>query len=81
MYCLSAGALPVAEIRAWSRQYDASRTEGMDDRSMSRLMEWLPNQVPENDDVSALVHGDFRIDNMILHPTEPTVAAVLDWEL
>lgn len=53
----------------------------MDDRSMSRLMEWLPNQVPENDDVSALVHGDFRIDNMILHPTEPTVAAVLDWEL
>ena len=47
---------------------------------MNRLMEWLPATVPA-DDQTSIVHGDYRLDNMILHATEPKVIAVLDWEL
>ena len=47
---------------------------------MDRLIAWLPANIPEGDD-TALVHGDFRLDNMIFHPSEPRVLAVLDWEL
>jgi aminoglycoside phosphotransferase (APT) family kinase protein len=47
---------------------------------MDRLMQWLPQNIPA-DDSSCIVHGDFRLDNMIFHPTEPRVLAVLDWEL
>jgi aminoglycoside phosphotransferase (APT) family kinase protein len=47
---------------------------------MERLIEWLPDHIPEEDSV-ALVHGDFKLDNTIVHPTEPRVIAVLDWEL
>jgi aminoglycoside phosphotransferase (APT) family kinase protein len=47
---------------------------------MDRLLDWLPVNIPPGDD-SALVHGDFRCDNMIFHPTEPRILAVLDWEL
>jgi aminoglycoside phosphotransferase (APT) family kinase protein len=66
------------QIKRWSQQYDAARTGEL--ASMDRLIEWLPTQVPA-DDETRLVHGDFRLDNMIFHPSEPRVLAVLDWEL
>jgi aminoglycoside phosphotransferase (APT) family kinase protein len=47
---------------------------------MNRLIEWLPGNIPD-DESSAVVHGDFRLDNLIIHPSEPRVVAVLDWEL
>ena len=47
---------------------------------MDRLIEWLPDNIPDDDSASA-VHGDYRLDNIIIHPTEPEVIAVLDWEL
>ena len=62
----------------WSKQYLASKTD--DIKSMDRLMTWLAENVP-NDETTAIVHGDFRLENMIVHPTEPRVIAVLDWEL
>jgi aminoglycoside phosphotransferase (APT) family kinase protein len=66
------------QIDRWSRQYKASETEKIE--AMDRLMEWLPSNIPAGDDTT-IVHGDYRIDNMIFHPTEPRVLAVLDWEL
>jgi aminoglycoside phosphotransferase (APT) family kinase protein len=67
------------QIGRWSRQYlddaDAGRSDAMD-----KLVEWLPNNIPAGEEVS-VVHGDYRCDNMIFHPTEPKVLAVLDWEL
>jgi aminoglycoside phosphotransferase (APT) family kinase protein len=66
------------QIGRWSKQYQASETEPIP--AMDRLIEWLPGRVPA-DDETGLVHGDFRLDNLILHPTEPRVLAVLDWEL
>jgi aminoglycoside phosphotransferase (APT) family kinase protein len=66
------------QIARWSRQYRASETERID--SMERLIEWLPAHIPAGDD-TAIVHGDLRIDNLIFHPTEPRILAVLDWEL
>jgi len=66
------------QIDRWMKQYKASETSSIP--SMNRLMEWLPATTPE-DDKTSIVHGDYRLDNMILHPTEPKVIAVLDWEL
>ena len=66
------------QIDRWSRQYKASETERIE--AMDRLIEWLPRNIPEGE-ASAIVHGDYRIDNMIFHATEPRVLAVLDWEL
>jgi len=66
------------QVGKWSKQYMASKTDPID--SMDRLMEWLPLNIPD-DDSTTIVHGDFRLENMIVHPTEPTVVAVLDWEL
>jgi aminoglycoside phosphotransferase (APT) family kinase protein len=66
------------QIGRWSKQYEASATGELS--SMDRLMQWLPQNIPA-DDSSCIVHGDFRLDNMIFHPTEPRVLAVLDWEL
>jgi len=67
------------QIARWSKQYledeAAGRYPGMD-----RLIEWLPTAIPD-DDETRVVHGDFRCDNMIFHPTEPHILAVLDWEL
>ena len=66
------------QINRWSRQYVASETETIE--AMNALMEWLPDNLP--DDVPpVIVHGDYRIPNLILHPTEPRVVAILDWEL
>jgi aminoglycoside phosphotransferase (APT) family kinase protein len=70
------------QIGRWSRQYVASATEPID--AMDRLIEWLPAHVPAGARDAAevaIVHGDFRLDNMVFHPTEPRVLAVLDWEL
>jgi len=68
------------QIDRWSRQYVASETEPIAD--MHRLIEWLPQHVPADDGARvSIVHGDFRLDNLIFHPTEPRVLAVLDWEL
>jgi aminoglycoside phosphotransferase (APT) family kinase protein len=66
------------QIDRWTKQYKASETQSIP--SMDRLMDWLPTTVPQ-DDQTAIVHGDYRLDNMALHPTEPRVIAVLDWEL
>jgi aminoglycoside phosphotransferase (APT) family kinase protein len=66
------------QIGRWTRQYRASETGTI--ASMERLIEWLPGNVIA-DHASSIVHGDFRLDNLIVHATEPRVIAVLDWEL
>jgi len=66
------------QVDRWTKQYRASETEKIDE--MERLMAWLPQHLPPPGPVR-LVHGDYRLDNMILHPSEPRVLAVLDWEL
>ena len=66
------------QVARWSKQYRAAETERME--AVERLIEWLPRTVPEQTGTS-IVHGDFRIDNMIFAPARPQVAAVLDWEL
>ena len=66
------------QIDRWSRQYRQSETGRIEE--MERLIAWLPTGVPEGG-VTRIVHGDFRLDNMVLHPTEPRILAVLDWEL
>ncbi|MDB5971159.1 MAG: phosphotransferase family protein [Hydrocarboniphaga sp.] len=66
------------QISRWSKQYRASETRAI--ASMERLMDWLPRHVPPGDEVS-VVHGDYRLDNLMLEPNGPRVRAVLDWEL
>ncbi len=63
----------------WSKQYRASETEVIPE--METLIEWLPANMPADDGKVALVHGDFRLDNMMFHPTEVKVLALVDWEL
>jgi aminoglycoside phosphotransferase (APT) family kinase protein len=67
------------QIARWTRQYQDDDLAGRDP-AMDALVEWLPGAVPPGDE-TRVVHGDFRCDNMIFHPTEPRVVAVLDWEL
>lgn len=67
------------QIGRWSKQYQEDELVGRDPH-MDRLIEWLVANIPPGDEI-AIVHGDCRIDNMIFHPTEPRVVAVLDWEL
>lgn len=66
------------QIARWTKQYEASKTGEIP--SFDRLIEWLPRNVPPGDE-TRIAHGDFRLENMIVHPTEPRVVAVLDWEL
>jgi aminoglycoside phosphotransferase (APT) family kinase protein len=66
------------QISRWTKQYKLSETENIDE--MDKLIEWLPAHLPPESRPS-IVHGDYRLDNMILHPAEPRVLAVLDWEL
>jgi aminoglycoside phosphotransferase (APT) family kinase protein len=66
------------QIDRWSKQYRASETEKIE--AMDRLMEWLPATLPTQERTS-IVHGDYRIDNMIFDARQPKVNAVLDWEL
>ncbi len=66
------------QIRRWSEQYRLSETVTIPE--MNRLMDWLPDACPPQS-LNSLVHGDFRLDNLIIHPRQPRVVAVLDWEL
>ena len=66
------------QIKRWSAQYRASETEEIEE--MNRLIDWLPGACPP-DSGASIVHGDFRLDNCIVHPAEPRIIAVLDWEL
>jgi aminoglycoside phosphotransferase (APT) family kinase protein len=66
------------QVERWSKQYRASQTQPIED--MEKLIAWLPAHLPPPQP-SRLVHGDYRLDNMILAPAEPKIAAVLDWEL
>jgi aminoglycoside phosphotransferase (APT) family kinase protein len=66
------------QISRWSQQYLAAKTD--DIPSMDRLMEWLPAEIPPGDE-TAIVHGDYRVENLIFHPVEPRVIAIVDWEL
>ena len=69
------------QIGRWSKQYLASVTQPIPE--MDRLIAWLPAHMPASakTDLTSIVHGDFRLDNLIFHPSEPRVLAVLDWEL
>ncbi|HEX9159745.1 MAG TPA: phosphotransferase family protein [Rhizomicrobium sp.] len=66
------------QIARWTKQYLASETETIPE--MNKLIDWLPEHLPQ-EERSTVVHGDFRLDNMILHPERPEILAVLDWEL
>jgi aminoglycoside phosphotransferase (APT) family kinase protein len=66
------------QIARWSRQYRASETEGI--AAMDALIDWLPQHLPE-ESAPAIVHGDYRMDNLVFHKTEPRVIGILDWEL
>ncbi|QYK12012.1 phosphotransferase family protein [Shewanella rhizosphaerae] len=63
----------------WSSQYRASQTGHIE--SMEALMTWLGSNIPEDDGRVSLVHGDYRLDNLMFHPTKPKAVALLDWEL
>jgi aminoglycoside phosphotransferase (APT) family kinase protein len=66
------------QIARWSKQYRASETERIE--AMEKLLTWLPANIPPGEE-TALVHGDYRLDNLIFHPHEPRMLAVVDWEL
>jgi aminoglycoside phosphotransferase (APT) family kinase protein len=66
------------QIDRWTRQWHNSKTRDLPD--VERLVEWLPRHIPSGN-ATATAHGDFRIGNLMFHPTEPRVVAVLDWEL
>jgi aminoglycoside phosphotransferase (APT) family kinase protein len=67
------------QISRWTRQWQASKTREMPE--IDRLVAWLPAHVPAGEDETAIVHGDFRVGNLMFHPSEPRVIALLDWEL
>jgi aminoglycoside phosphotransferase (APT) family kinase protein len=68
------------QIARWSKQYRADAEQAGADPHMDKLIEWLLCNIPSGDETS-VVHGDFRVDNVIFHPSEPRILAVLDWEL
>jgi len=72
------GGYAARQIARWTTQYEASKTEELP--AMDRLSRWLPAHIPAADETK-IVHGDFRLENMIWHPREPRVLAVVDWEL
>lgn len=67
------------QIARWSRQYEASKTQ--DIAEMDKLIAWLPSAAPPDDGRRVLLHGDYSFHNLLIHPSEPRVVAVLDWEL
>jgi aminoglycoside phosphotransferase (APT) family kinase protein len=68
------------QITRWTQQYLADIPEAGRDPNLDRLIEWLPSNIPPGDE-TAIVHGDYRLDNLIFHPTEARILAVVDWEL
>lgn len=72
------GGYYLRQVTRWSQQYEAAKTEDLP--AMDKLMKWLPEHIPAHEETT-IVHGDFRLENMIFHPTEPRVLAVIDWEL
>ncbi len=66
------------QISRWTKQYELAQTEDIE--AMNKLILWLPTNIPAGDETT-LVHGDYRLENMIFHPTEPRILAVIDWEL
>src|SRR5271156_4598586 len=66
------------QLARWSKQYEASKIDEIPE--MDRLIEWLNRHIPAADETT-IAHGDYRMENLIFHPTEPRVVAVLDWEL
>ena len=66
------------QIGRWGQQYLAAKTDEI--ASMDHLMAWLPAHIPPGDE-TAIVHGDYRVENLIFHPTEPRIVAIVDWEL
>lgn len=72
------GNYMMRQISRWTKQYKASETQHLE--AMERLIDWLPGSAPA-DEETTIVHADYRLDNMVMHPTEPRVIAVLDWEL
>jgi aminoglycoside phosphotransferase (APT) family kinase protein len=67
------------QLARWTKQYRASETQHI--AAMETLLQWLPANMPADDGAVSLVHGDYRLDNMMFHPTEQRVIALLDWEL
>jgi aminoglycoside phosphotransferase (APT) family kinase protein len=72
------GGYMARQLRRWSQQYTASKTDDLP--LMEKLMAWLPEHLP-TDHETTVVHGDYRLENMIFHPTELRLLAVVDWEL
>ncbi len=66
------------QVNRWIKQYRASESEHIE--AMENLIAWLPDNIPHGDETT-IVHGDYRMDNVMFHPTEPRILAVLDWEL
>lgn len=66
------------QVERWTKQYLATKTE--DIAAMDELMAWLPKHLPDSND-AGVAHGDYRLGNLLIHPTEPNVVAVVDWEL
>ena len=66
------------QVSRWTKQYQASKTA--DIKSMDKLSDWLHDNIP-SDDSTSIVHGDFRLENNMIHPSEPRIIAVFDWEL
>jgi aminoglycoside phosphotransferase (APT) family kinase protein len=73
------GSYFTRQINRWTRNWQASKTREIPE--MERLIAWLPENVPPGDDETTIVHGDFRVGNLMFHPREPRVIAILDWEL
>ncbi len=67
------------QISRWSRQYRDAKTVEIPE--MEALMEWLPDAIPEGEERTSIIHGDYSFHNLIIHPTEPRVASIVDWEL
>lgn len=73
------GAYFERQLGRWTKQYRAAELHTIE--AMNSLIEWLEKNLPDDDGRTALVHGDYRIDNVIFHPQRPEIIAVLDWEL
>lgn len=67
------------QVGRWSKQYRASETETIE--AMNRLMQWLPDNMPADDGQTSLIHGDYRLDNIVFAAHSPRAMAILDWEL